>query len=606
MIKKTAFIQFKTSLIQLLFTSVILLLPLLSTGQDNMRYAEDVIADKICVTGDMDNLGFGWPAGFDVFSGKSTPRHGYPWNIDPTDASGMDRIIVGSSATNKRDGYAARTKRPENSPQPIYVNCNFSDVTIRTAVIQLFVDDFQAPVWKSKFQVTLNGKRAVFIEDAINSLNQTGPIGKLLTLQVPADFIPDIASEDFEIFIDDPTTGQGDGFAIDFIRILINPRNFTHVGIVQGQVIDAVTKQPISNALVSAGGIVSVETDYAGNFTLNGVPAGMASLTVSSYAHEDQTKTVDLPANSTKTLNFELNPAKVTPPPPPSTSDYPTSWEVNCNGYVGLLDYTVDPVTFKVNGTLLGTPIEGFLVDRHLVIHRYPQGKTQIWDGWIMDQSLGAHGKSYYDDQWIIAGTGSQSLGPVDGVYPWYGTATGGGSQKKDPVAGVLDGLRWEMPCVPGGGGTCRAAVPKPMETATLGGDPNTTYEVTLRFRGVVEYHSYAGGQQDGLWYVGGRSNQGSYNIYKLETTNPPQTFFLNADRASIGRFFQIDYTRTIRVKGGSKVILSADAQDGTLISNHDGSGNPIIIPGIAPAPAKYDGQFIQMDVLEVKATTYQ
>ena len=283
-------------------------------------------------------------------------------------------------------------------------------------------------------------------------------------------------------------------------------------------------------------------------------------------------------------------------------STYPTSWQVNCNGYVGLLEYTVDPNTNKVSGKLLNTPAEGYLVDRHLVLHRYPQGKTQIWDGWIMDQSLGAHGEPYYNDQWIIAGTGSQSIGQIDGVYPWYGTASGTGGKQKDPVAGVLDGLRWEMPCVPSTGNTCRAAVQKPSQTATLGGDPNVMYEVTLRFRGVVEYQSYTGGQKDGLWYVGGRSNQGSYNIYKLETTSPSQTFYLNADRASLGRCFPIDYTRTIKVKGSSKVMLSADAQDGVLISNHDGKGNPIIIPGVPPAPTKYDGQFIQMDVIKVKA----
>ena len=169
-----------------------------------------------------------------------------------------------------------------------------------------------------------------------------------------------------------------------------------------------------------------------------------------------------------------------------------------------------------------------------------------------------------------------------------------------DVVAGVLHGLRWEMPCN-NKGNVCSAKVQKPTESATLGGDPNQLYEVTLRFRGVVEYQSYTGGKKDGLWYIGGRSNQGSYNIYQLETTDPPQTYFLNAERAGIGWCWPIDYTRKIRVKGGSKVILSANAQDGALISNHDGKGNPIIIPGIDPAPAAYDGQFIQMDVLSVE-----
>ncbi len=283
-----------------------------------------------------------------------------------------------------------------------------------------------------------------------------------------------------------------------------------------------------------------------------------------------------------------------------SQSNYPTKWEVNCNGYVGILEYTIDPNTDKVNGSLLGTPVEGFIVDRHLVLHRFPKGRTQIWDGWIIDKTIGAVGQPYYEDKFIIAGTGSQSLGSIDGVFPWFGTEIEVSSGSNDPVAGVLDGLRWELPCE-GSGSTCRAIVQKPTETATLGGDPNQLYEVTLRFRGVVEYHSYTGGKQDGLWYIGGRSNQGSFNIYQLETTDPPQIFFLNAEKAGIYRSWPIDYTRKIRVKGGSKVILSANAQDGALIGNHDGKGSPNIIPGIAPAPKAYNGQFIQMDVLSVK-----
>ena len=175
-------------------------------------------------------------------------------------------------------------------------------------------------------------------------------------------------------------------------------------------------------------------------------------------------------------------------------------------------------------------------------------------------------------------------------------------NSSSDIVAGTLNGLRWEMPCN-NQEKVCNARIQKQLDSATLGGDPDQLYELTLRFRGVVEYHSYTGGEKDGLWYTGGRSNQGSYNIYRLETTDPPQSYFLNADQAGISRCWPIDYSRKIKVRGGSRVILSADAQDGALISNHDGSGNPIIIPGIDPAPNSYHGQFIQMDVISVRPT---
>jgi hypothetical protein len=48
-------------------------------------------------------------------------------------------------------------------------------------------------------------------------------------------------------------------------------------------------------------------------------------------------------------------------------------------------------------------------------------------------------------------------------------------------------------------------------------------------------------------------------------------------------------------------VSLIAMAIDGHQITNVDAGGNPIVVPGIAPAPAAYHGQFIEMDVVSVK-----
>jgi len=64
----------------------------------------------------------------------------------------------------------------------------------------------------------------------------------------------------------------------------------------------------------------------------------------------------------------------------------PTTWQVNGNGYTGILVISrFNAATNEVSGTLLGKPVRGYLVGRHLVLHRYPQGRTQIWDGWILD-----------------------------------------------------------------------------------------------------------------------------------------------------------------------------------------------------------------------------
>ena len=45
---------------------------------------------------------------------------------------------------------------------------------------------------------------------------------------------------------------------------------------------------------------------------------------------------------------------------------------------------------------------------------------------------------------------------------------------------------------------------------------------------------------------------------------------------------------------------LTAMPIDGHEIENLDPSNTPIVIPDIAPAPAAYNGQFVEMDVVSV------
>ena len=54
-------------------------------------------ADLVVRTGDINNLGFGWPQGFDPFSGNSTPFHKYPWNRDPTNLTAPIAFSSGSA-----------------------------------------------------------------------------------------------------------------------------------------------------------------------------------------------------------------------------------------------------------------------------------------------------------------------------------------------------------------------------------------------------------------------------------------------------------------------------------------------------------------------------
>ena len=275
-------------------------------------------AELLVQVGDIDNLGFGWPMGFDPFSGESTPPHRFPWVPGPNDPQGTDRIMVPTSAplvdAPVHDGYANATVRDETTPVPLVINFDPAGVVIKGAVLQLFVDDFQAPELKSHFVVTLDGRSAPDIETTINKLSQSGPIGKLITIKLLPEYLDLLADGKLEIMVDDPTTGAADGFAFDFARLLINPKGFTYSGTIRGVVLDKDTEQPIDGALVSAANVQKATTGKDGKFELKEVPAGLVVTTgshpdyITGSDQEDLTagKVVDIELRLARTKNEDL------------------------------------------------------------------------------------------------------------------------------------------------------------------------------------------------------------------------------------------------------------------------------------------------------------
>lgn len=269
-------------------------------------------ADLVVRTGDINNLGFGWPQGFDPFSGQSTPSHAYPWKPPAGAPAGTDRIMLGSAVTppdvrsRPGDGYANSTNRAETMPQPVTLAVGNLPARIDAVVVQMFLDDFQAPVWHSRFQVSLNGTRIPSFEEAVNALQQTGPIGKLVTLKLLPEYWPLLRSGSVKLLIDDPTTHAPDGYAIDFVRILINPHPFKYVVSITGSVVDADTHAPIPGASVSAA-LVQGAADRAGHFALKGVPAGLVVANASAAGYDDGVKPVDLSAGNSGEATFELH-----------------------------------------------------------------------------------------------------------------------------------------------------------------------------------------------------------------------------------------------------------------------------------------------------------
>ncbi len=270
--------------------------------------------------GDIDNLGFGWPGSFNPFSGRSTPSHEYPWRPRPGDSLGLDMIMIPTSMGTKDNGCGGDGYSGEyDFLKEKYGKTNFEihfplsvpkETIIKSAIIQMFVDDFQATVWCAKYEATINGKQAPFLAKAINALNQTGPIGKLISVSVPDDLLGVLKEKEFRILIDDPSTGANDGFAIDFIKILINPVAAKMAkGTIKGTVMNPATGKPMAGAVVMISDAKKATTDANGQFVLTDVTAGLAVLHVTAKGFADQSFTVDVEENKPSVVKLELKTA---------------------------------------------------------------------------------------------------------------------------------------------------------------------------------------------------------------------------------------------------------------------------------------------------------
>ena len=331
-------------------------------------------ADLVVRTGDINNLGFGWPKEFDPFSGNSTPVHRWPDvnHIPPNAPPGTDRVMVGTSVMPVHmriernegkadriaadllvkqglpsDGYSGSIgdcflvrdfeaqledphapviiasveegerevtqfwapkctrERELTMPTPIVLDVGELPSKINDVLVQIFADDFQPAPMHSHFQVSLNGTRIPTLEYAINSLDQSGPIGKLITLRLLPEYWPLLNSGTVKLLIDDPLTHVPDGYAVDFVRILVNPHGFKYQVSLTATVKDAHTHKPIAGATVNAG-IEAAATDRLGKCELKGIPAGLVVATANAPGYDESSVPVDLPAGQSGNAEIEL------------------------------------------------------------------------------------------------------------------------------------------------------------------------------------------------------------------------------------------------------------------------------------------------------------
>jgi len=181
-----------------------------------------------------------------------------------------------------------------------------------------------------------------------------------------------------------------------------------------------------------------------------------------------------------------------------------------------------------------------------------------------------------------------------------------------------IDAQRLELPCIAQIGTpelcetvanhtmTCPMGGKVVKRTFTMGGDAGTVYNVTLRFRGVLEPKLYTGGKAaSNHVYIGGTPVVSGYNDFGLKVSSPAQTYYFNSVDEMAGEKYQsftIDTKHVVQVEGGATITLQAHDPDCAGVRNcqtFTPECKPFVIAGVPPA-AGFNGQFLQVDVVAI------
>ena len=260
-------------------------------GEKTVTLRNTAEAELMVRVGDIDALNdeYAIEDGYNPFTATSQHPHGYPWAKDDGDPAGTDRIYVGSAWNGEgRDGYAGNYlgytegNDTENAygqgALEISMRYDASGITVRNALLQLCIDDFQALSWESRFTVSLNGKDAPFIAELLNHVDQTGPTSYIISAIIPSGFFEDISSGNLVITIDE-TAGVGDGYAVDFAKLLINYKDNVFTGTFSGHTEPGATVRLLGTS-------TTVKASSTGGFEFEAVP-GLNAVRASKDGYEE-------------------------------------------------------------------------------------------------------------------------------------------------------------------------------------------------------------------------------------------------------------------------------------------------------------------------------
>lgn len=136
-------------------------------------------------------------------------------------------------------------------------------------------------------------------------------------------------------------------------------------------------------------------------------------------------------------------------------------------------------------------------------------------------------------------------------------------------------------------------------DLASVEGDPNRTYQVTIHVRGVVELAIFDGGAMipSSKVNIGGSVSDDARSDFDLIVDAPFNEYHLNSDTTNSSGAVVVDYHATISVTGGAMIQFSIDTQDDKQADNPSG----LTVSGVTTTPSPYDGQFLDVHVTAVQ-----
>jgi hypothetical protein len=141
-------------------------------------------------------------------------------------------------------------------------------------------------------------------------------------------------------------------------------------------------------------------------------------------------------------------------------------------------------------------------------------------------------------------------------------------------------------------------------QSFTIGGKAGTVYDVSLRIRGIFEPTTITGGDapdpEHPYFKVGGTVSTPDWSQWRIEVSEPKQTYWLNHYPSVGHKIYKEDFEATIAVAAGSTVVIRVtDGNDRQIDNGKIAPDRQQIIAGVIDNPLP--GQMLRLDIVHVK-----